>query len=315
MTDWLPSLSALRAFEAVSRHLNYTRAAEELRVTPAAVKQLVRKLEAALGTKLVERSGRGLAVTPAGRAGCEGLAGGFARIHEAVGRMRAHSARLRLILSVEPSFATAWLVPRLDRFRKVAPDVDVLVDSSAKIADLRKGEADAAIRFGVAGGEATIAHRLFDERLSAFCSPSLAGGENGLRRPDDLARATLIHWDTSDLTWAAATRKWMGWRPWLERVGVGTVDAQRGITFKDYTLAVQAAVAGQGVVLGSLPILRGLVDAGLLVGPFAATVETDIGYDIVTTEESLRRREVRSFVDWIVAEARADDRSTSAGRR
>ena len=185
-------------------------------MTPAAVKQLVHKLEEALGTRLLQRNGRGLANTPAGRVGLEGLSGGFAQIQMAVSKMRAHTDRHRLIVSVEPSFATAWLVPRLERFRKGNMDVDVLIDSSLKIVDLERGEADVAIRFGAQPDERWVAHRLFDEQLCAFCSPSLVAGAQGMRRLDDLKRATLLHWNVTDLTWAAATRKWMGWQPWLE---------------------------------------------------------------------------------------------------
>jgi LysR family glycine cleavage system transcriptional activator len=303
MTEWLPSLNALRAFEAVCRHLNYAHAAEELRVTPAAVKQLIHKLEAALGSQLVQRRGRGLAVTPAGRAGFEGLSGGFTQIHKAVGRMRAHDERQRLIVSVEPSFATAWLVPRLDRFRESNADVDVLIDSSLKIIDLEKGEADVAIRFGAEPDKRLVAHRLFDEQLCAFCSPSLAAGKRGLRRLDDLGRATLLHWETSDLTWASATRKWMGWQPWLEMVGARHVNWRSGIRFNDYNLTVQAAIAGHGVVLGSLPVLRDLVEAKLLINPFAEKVDTNIGYDVVASKQALERRAVRRFAQWIIAEA------------
>jgi LysR family glycine cleavage system transcriptional activator len=303
MDEWLPSLNALRAFEATCRHLNYARAAEELRVTPAAVKQLVRKLEVSLGIDLVVRRGRGLAITAAGHAGCEELTLGFGQIHRAVARMRAHQARRRLIVSVEPSFATAWLVPRLERFRAGNRDVDVLIDSSLHIVDLDQGAADVAVRFGARPGHGLVAHRLFDERLCAFCSPSLALGERGVRRVEDLERATLLHWDTTALTWADVTRKFMAWQNWLEMVGAKHVDGQGGVRFSDYNLAVQAAIAGQGVVLGSLPVLRNLVESQLLLCPFPECLETGIGYDIVATRQALERREVRGFVDWIMAEA------------
>jgi LysR family transcriptional regulator, glycine cleavage system transcriptional activator len=303
MNDWLPSPNALRAFEAVCRHLNYVHAAEELHVTPAAVKQLVHKLEEAVGARLVERDGRGLAVTAAGRAGFEGLSGGFAQISKSVRRMRAFSARHRLIVSVEPSFATTWLVPRLERFRQSSSHIDVLIDSSLKIVDLENGEADVAIRFGAVPDRHLVAKRLFDETLCTFCSPSLAEGEPGVRSLDDLKRTTLIHWDTSALTWATATRQWMGWQPWLEAVGAAHVNWQHGLTFNDYNLAVQAAVAGQGIVLGSWPILRDLVEAKLLVSPLPERVHTNIGYDFVTTARSLERPEVRCFADWVAREA------------
>ncbi len=302
MSDWLPSLNALRAFEAVCRHLNFAHAAAELRVTPAAVKQLVRKLEESLGTTLVRRKGRGLSLTPEGRSGFEGLSGGFAQIGTAVERMRSRSRRQRLIVSAEPSFATAWLVPRLDRFRQANADVDVLIDSSLKIVDLEQGEADAAIRFGVEPGKRLVARRLFDEQICALCSPVLVSGGPHLRELSDLRRATLLHWDMSDLTWAPMTRSWMDWSSWLKRMGARDIAGQNVIVFRDYNLAVQAAVAGQGVVLGSNPIRRDLIEAGLLANPFGVMLETNIGYDVVTTREALERPAVQRFVDWIASE-------------
>ena len=302
MSSWLPSLNALKAFEAVSRHLNYAHAADELGVTPAAVKQLVGKLEEALGTTLVKRDGRGLALTPSGQCGRDMLTNGFAQIRDAVERMRSHEQHKRLIVSVEPSFATAWLVPRLERFREVNGDVDVLIDSSLKIADLERGAADLAVRFGLQPEKSLVSHRLFDEQLCAFCSPSLACGPQGLKTLEDLNRATLLHWDLSKLDWARSTKRWMGWQPWLAEVGAGHISSDRGIRFSDYNLAVQAAIAGQGVVLGSLPVLSDLITADLLVCPFPERVMTDIGYDVVTTGRAMQRPEVKVFRDWIIAE-------------
>ena len=303
MTDWLPSLNALRAFEAVCRHKNYVRAADELHVTPAAVKQLVHKLEQAIGHSLVERHGRGLAISAAGLVGVESLSSGFALIDTAVERIRKHSDRQRLIVSVEPSFATAWLVPRLERFRRSNVDVDVLIDSSLKLVDLAKGEADVAIRFGANPSPALNATRLFDERLCAFCSPALAQGRNALRHVHDLEHVALLHWDMSELGWATVTRRWMTWQGWLREVGASAVDWRRGVRFSDYNLAVQAAIAGQGVVLGSLPVLHDLIEAGLLLNPFAEMVDPKIGYDLITAQQAPVRPEVQQFADWIVAEA------------
>lgn len=304
MSDWLPSLNALKAFETVSRHLNYARAAEELSVTPAAVKQLVGKLESTLGTQLVKRDGRGLALTHAGRSGQAALSTGFNQVREAVEKMRARQDRQQLIVSVEPSFATAWLVPRLESFRHHNQQVDILIDSSLKIVDLERGATDLAVRFGMKPKQSNlISHRLFDEELCAFCSPAIASGPNGLRQLKDLQHATLLHWDLSELPWAHATKRWMGWQPWLEEVGAKHIDSTDGIRFSDYNLAVQAAVAGHGIVLGSLPVLQDIVKANLLVCPFPERVVTDIGYDLVATQSAFRRAEVKIFCDWILDEA------------
>ena len=302
MSDWLPSLNALKAFEAVARHLNYARAAEELHVTPAAVKQLVAKLEESIGSKLVRRKGRGLALTAQGRMGSTKLAPGFGLIRDAVAEMRSRDLRQRLIVSVEPSFATAWLVPRLERFRKKNAAIDVLIDSSLKIVDLERDATDLAVRFGLQPDDSLASYRLFDEQLCAFCSPALTSGNRGLNQLDQLEQATLLHWDLSDLDWASSTKRWMGWQPWLAEVGAGHINPDRGIRFSDYNLAVQAAIAGQGVVLGSLPVLQDLVASNLLVCPFPERVTTDIGYDLVTTERALQQPEVLAFWQWIVEE-------------
>jgi LysR family glycine cleavage system transcriptional activator len=306
MSNWLPSLNALRAFEAVSRHLSYRQVADELRVTPAAVTQLVAKLEDTLGAPLLERRGGGLALTVAGASGSEELSRAFREIASAVKSMRPTDRRQRLIISVEPSFAAAWLVPRLEEFRVRNPGVDVLIDSSSQVVDLARGVADVAVRFGETPRGSLVVHRLFDEQLCAFCSPLLAQGSPGVRRLEDLTNVCLLHWDLSDLAWASATRKWMGWKQWLSHIGASHIAPGEGLTFSDYNLAVQAAIAGQGVVLGSLPILRSLVAANLLVTPLPERVVTDIGYDLVTTETARARADVRCFSDWIIEQARSE---------
>ncbi|MEM6901511.1 MAG: LysR substrate-binding domain-containing protein [Pseudomonadota bacterium] len=300
MPDWIPSLNALRAFEATARHLSFVQAAEELHVTPAAVKQLVRKLEETLGLSLIERAGRGLRLTAVGQAGLADLSTGFDGLTRAVHRMLTEGGRHRLIVSVEPSFATGWLVPRLDRFRVCQPDVDVLIDSSSHLVDLLRGDADVAIRFGSGQDTSLVSKRLFDEELCAFSSPTVA---EGLESPADLARLCLLHWDTSTLGWAVETRKWVDWSTWLERIGASDVVARRHLQFSDYNLAVQAAIAGQGALLGSAPILEDLVSAGLLVRAVPQVLRTDIGYDVVAAPRALERQEVKAFIAWITAEA------------
>lgn len=300
MTQWIPSLNALRAFEAMARHLNYRLAADELGVTPAAVKQLVAKLEAALGVALLERKGRGLVLTPVGAAGCDDLMAAFGRIGDAVGKMRKRDSRQRLIVSVESSFAAAWLVPRLETFRSAHPDIDVLIDSTPHIVDLYRDAVDIAIRYAVKSAEGLVVHRLYDDWVCAFGSPSLVNGA-GLNSLVDLNKVTVLHWDI-DLQWASATKRWMEWKQWLSHLGADHIVPGEGLRFNDYNLAVQAAIAGQGLVLGSAPILRDAVEAGLLVNPFAESVLTDIGYDLVTTAQAQARPEVANFCAWIFEE-------------
>lgn len=305
MRNWLPSLNALRAFEAVARHLNYRKAAEELNVSPGAAKQLVSKLEDAIGAPLLEKNGRGLVLTPIGAAGLEGLALPFRQITDAVDRMRMMSNTERLIVSVSPSLAASWLVPRLENFKIHNPGIDVLIDSTAQLVDVALGAADIGIRFGVKDHGDLVVHRLFDEELCAMCSPSLAKGPPQIMRLEDLENATLLRWDLSQMEWASNTRKWNYWKHWLAQQGADHIKPGDGLRFTDYNLALQAAIAGQGFIIGSTPILRDLVEANLLVNPFPSGVATDIGYDLVTTESAQSRSEVATFIDWTMGEARS----------
>lgn len=300
MNSSLPSLNALRAFEAVARHLHYPAAAEELNVSPAAVKQLIGKLESSVGAKLIVRDGRGLALTHTGSASLQDLSSAMSLIKSSVQKMREQKSLKRLIVSVEASLATAWLVPKLQEFRMLYPDIAVLIDSSQEIVDLARSDVDVAIRYGVDNDNSLVTQRLFDDQIFPACSPSLMKGSNRIATPADLARVPLIHWDLSKLTWAKNTVKWFSWETWLQRSDGDATAMDGGLRFSDYGLAVQAAIAGQGVVLASWPILKDVLSAGQLVRPFNEVVRTDTGYDIVTTELNSNRQEVEVFTSWIM---------------
>jgi len=251
MNEWLPSLNALRAFETVARHLSYQRAAEELRVSPAAVKQLVGKLENTLDGLLLERVGRRLVLTNLGQAGLEDLTEGMACFKAAARKMRSGTKDQRLIVSVESSFAATWLVSNLDDFRKNNPTVNVLIDSSQEIVDLASGAADVAIRYGVITDQSLVTHRLFDDLIFPVCSPSILEKRDIPLSLSELRKFPLIHWNTSQLGWAEETKKWFGWKPWLKHFGETGINLSAGLHFSDYGQAVQAAIAGQGLVLAS----------------------------------------------------------------
>lgn len=300
MSDWLPSLNALRALEAVGRHQSYQRAAEELRVTPAAVKQLVAKLEGAFGRRLVVRNGKGVALTPAAAHAERDLAAAMKYLGDGVRKMRDFDAPQRLIVTVEASLATTWLVPRLPAFRKQNPGIDVLIDSNQRIIDLKASDVDVAIRYGVAADPELITTRLFDDKVFPACSPALAQELQGFASAERFATTPLIHWDLSDQPWAKTTRKWFDWSEWAVRNQADEMDTNKGLRFSDYGLAVQAAISGQGLILASWPILLDPLEAGLLVQPFADNGETTgLGYDLATTEASLERPEVVAFSIWI----------------
>jgi len=296
--NWLPSLNALRAFEAMSRHLNYNLAAEELRVTPAAVKQLVYRLEESLDAPLFKRKGRGLSLTRTGRAGLSDLAAAMRHLEVSVEKMRGETNDPRLIISVETSLATMWLVPKLDAFRSKHPRISVLIDSSQEIVDLRRSDVDVAIRYGVAERDGLFSYRLFDDQIFPACSVGLAEALPKTRKLEALKGVPLIHWDISQLDWAHTTREWFVWEKWFAKIGSKNVEGKSALHFNDYGQAVQAAIAGQGVVLASWPIIRDVLESGRLVRPFKESLTSDIGYDLVTTKDAARRPEVEAFVEW-----------------
>lgn len=304
MSDWLPSLNALRAFEAVARHLSYQAAARELRVTPAAVKQLVSKLESSMGSPLLHWDGRQLSLTPRGMVGLDDLSDAIRSMTTSVQKMRGLQKEKQLIITVEPSFAVIWLVPRLAAFRRAFPTVSVLIESSPEIVDLARSEADVAIRYGVESEGHLVAERLLDDQIFPACSPSLAKGPPALRRLRDLNAVTLLHWDVSQLAWAHSSRRWFVWKSWLAHVGADGVSVEGGLHFNEYGMAVQAAIAGQGVILASGPVLREPLEANLLVCPFDEKADPGIGYDVISTEQARRRPEVIAFIEWILEAAR-----------
>ena len=199
--------------------------------------------------------------------------------------------------------------PRLDAFKRRHPDIDVLIDASLRIVDLERGAADLGIRYGVKPDRAQVVHRLFDDETLAVCSPALAEGPPPLRNLSDLAHVTLIHMTFTDMTAMPVSMHWFDWRIWFAEVGAGEIEPGGTLRFNDYNLAVQAAIAGQGVVLGSWPILRDAIEANLLVSPFGARARTDVGYDLVMTGDAMARPEVVAFVEWILGEIEKDDGS------
>ncbi|MFZ5789983.1 MAG: transcriptional regulator GcvA [Pseudomonadota bacterium] len=293
----LPALPSLRAFEAVARLGSVRAAAQELHVTPGAVSQQVKALEAELGLRLLARRGRHIALTEAGRAGREELIAAFRLLREATQRIAAAGGRRRLRLSVDPSFAATWLIARLERIRRDT-GCEVAIEATKERADFDRADADAAIRFGAEPFPGLVAHRLFADEVCPVCSPRLTRGPRGLRTPADLGRYTLLH-----LEWNPRAGRWPDWQTWLAAAGVEGIDAQAGPRFTDHALALQAAVEGQGVALGSTALVADHIAAKRLVAPFSVCLDTPFAYYLVYPRASATRAEIRALADWLTAEA------------
>ena len=290
----LPPLNALRAFEAAARHLSFTRAAAELNVTQAAVSHQIRALEERLGLKLFRRIGRTLLLTDAAQIYLPEVRAGFERIAEATRRLRGADAAGVLNMTVLPSFAAKWLLPRLPRFRLAQPEIDVRISSDSAMADFAREDYDLGIRAGRGPWPGLRRDLILTERLIVVCAPSLLT-ERPLRELSDLKRHTLLHDDPRDR-----------WVLWLRRHGISDVDPFRGPGFTQSSLVLQAAVEGQGVAIVGATLAADDLAAGRLVQPFADTVPTDYSYWLVAPEAAAERPKIKAFRDWLLAEAAAE---------
>ena len=288
----LPPLNALRAFEAAARHLSFTRAASELHVTQTAISHQIRALEERLGVRLFRRLPRGLLLTEEAQRYLPPIRDAFDQIALATERLTAAGASSTLTVSVLPSFATKWLVPRLGRFRAAHPDLDLRISASSQLVDFARDDVDVGIRMGRGVYPGLRVERLFGESLVPVCSPQLLEGAPPLRRPEDLRHHLLLH--DEDYT---------GWELWLGLAGVEGVDARRGSIFTDSGMVVQAAAEGQGVALARRLLAAGDLVAGRLIQPFDVSIPHDLAYYLVCPEATAEQPKIAAFRGWLTAEA------------
>ena len=300
--DLLPPLTALRAFEAAARHESFAQAAAELHVTPAAVSHQVKALEAFVGVVLFHRRARGLTITEAGRAAQPLLRDGLERFREGVARMRSAAEQRRLTISANTSFASMWLISRLENFRTRHPDIDILLSATDNLADLHGGEADIGIRYGRGYYAELHSDRIVGLREFPVCSPALLEGDFPLLTPDDLRHHNLLH-----VAWYDETDVWPTWNVWLKAAGVEGVDANSGLRFNDYLVAVKAATEGLGVALGSDFLVRDDIAAGRLVCPFELGVGApdSFAYYLVVPPDRLENPSIAAFRAWLLEETAA----------
>lgn len=287
----LPPLKALRAFEAAARHLSFKQAAAELHVTPGAVGQQISRLEADLGTPLFRRLTRSVELTAAGRAYLPVVRSAFQEISDATKRVDASSDFETVTVSLPPSFAIKWLVPRLGRFRERWPDIDVRVTTTGRLVDFDRENVDVAIRHGLGQYPGLCSWRLMSEDLSPVCSPTLAIGELPLKQPGDLKRHTLLH-----------DQDHRDWTMWLQAAGTEGVNSKRGLTFSDEALMLQAAIEGQGVALGRTTLVERDIAEGRLVRLFDVAMPSAFAHYLVCPEATAAVPKINAFRDWLLAE-------------
>ena len=287
----LPPLNGLRAFEAAARHMSFTDAAEDLSVTQAAISHQVRGLEQRLGLKLFVRRNRSLLLSEAGQAYLPSVRAAFDQLNEATEKLLQKDKGGNLTVTTTSSFAVKWLVPRLGGFQRSHPEIDVRISTGTSLVDFSREDVDIGIRYGRGQWPNLMAERLVSEDVMPVCAPSLLKGPNGLKKPADLRRFTLLHIGSFP----------DDWQVWLTAAGVKGVDSSRGVSFDFALAAYQAAMDGLGVALGRNPLVEPDLKAGRLVVPFEFKRSSDFAYYLVYPPEAIRRRKIKAFRDWIVS--------------
>jgi DNA-binding transcriptional LysR family regulator len=292
----LPSLDFLRGFEASGRLLSFTRAAAELHLTQSALSRQVAAIEEALGVALFERRHRALALTPEGEAFHREITThlqAIARAAESAGSVRRAPG---LTVTTTVSFASLWLIPRLSRFRALRPDAEVYVSADDRTVDLARGEVDVAIRY--VGQDTRLpagALAMFGERMLPVVSPAVANDPaTPLKRPADLAKHVLLHLDDPE-----GRVPWLNWPAWLAANGAPGLKPAGSLRFTLYDQLVQAAVGGQGVALGRLPLIAELLREGRLVAPFPKRYDSERGYVALLAPHAAEREDALAFVRWL----------------
>lgn len=303
----LPRLDLLRSFEAAARTLSFTQAAQELFLTQSAVSRQIQQIEADLGVALFERRHRALALTEAGRVLQRAVVDCLERLRDATARVRATTPLRQLSMTTTPGFASLWLIPRLARFTASHPQVDVRISATTDRLDLERSQVDVAVRFcALPDG---VGAPLFEEWVMPVCAPQLLRNRAlPLKKPADLAQHTLL---AVDMPQGRALT--VDWAPWIALMGLPEPRMKNTLRFTQYTDAVVAAVAGQGVVIGRMPLLHDLLRDGRLVAPFAGNAVSRRGYFIVTGSRFADNPDAQDFVRWLREEAEAEASSAVGG--
>lgn len=312
MQSRLPPLNALRVFEAAARHLSFKNASDELAVTPAAVSHQIKQLEDFLGIELFHRLTRALKLTPQGETLLPKVREGLACFSAGVERVRLHEADEPLIVVMPPTFAAAWLMPRLKDFTRAEPEITLhlvsslaMVDSDSstkspygEFAQSPEDDQQLFVRYGTGAYPGCQIDRIFSPDYVAVCSPALLQGEHPLRKPDDIRFHTRLQDDT-----LSGDPLRPAWGEWLNIAGVEGVDAKAGPHFSDSVLALTAALNGLGVALASPRLVAREIEGGRLVSPFNVKVSYHYAYHLVIPETMVPRPAVQAFRQWLLKAA------------
>lgn len=296
------SAGHLRAFEAVARHLNFRAASEEMALTQSAVSRQIQSLEEEVGVSLFLRHTRAVELTSAGAQLLLAVTQALPRIDAAVRQIRQNAGRKSVSVTTFASFASMWLIPRLEQFQRDNPQIDIRIDASDAPLDLDVADVDLALRYGPAASMPAGALRLFGEQLTPVASPWLLKSSVPLKKPADLAHFPLI--EAGDAH--RSHLEWLTWRRWFDEQQLSKLVPLRWLHFNYAYQMVQAALAGQGVVLARLPMVAESLANGDLVEPLPdLRMESPHAYWLIVGPRSAQRAEIEAFCDWLKAQAKA----------
>ena len=299
LRDRLPPANSLVVFEAVARHMSFTRAAQELRVGQAAVSRQIRLLEDYLGTALFLRRHRAIELTPSGEHFFKAVAMGLhyiANVTDEIG----HSRKSRdVTISSSVTFASYWLMSRIAKYRAQFAEADIRLVASARVRDITASDVDLAVRYGHGQWPDASAHHLFDNEVFPVCAPSYLEREGPIREVSDLGGATLLHLDQFD-------RNWVTWESWLKSFEFQSPLKGRSLSFDNYLLLIHAAVRGEGVALCGQRLAEDLIREGTLVRPLTVSVGSKHAFYLVHSAASHLRPEARRLRDWLLDESRGN---------
>ncbi|WP_116826748.1 choline sulfate utilization transcriptional regulator [Pseudomonas syringae] len=290
------SLDLLRAFEVAARLRSFTAAALELGTTQPAVSQQIKRLEEQLATRLFDRIYRGIELTDAGEVLFSHVQAGLQSIDSGLIAITEHHQHEVLQVATDFAFAAYWLMPRLHRFHKVNPDVDVSLVTSERTHSMLRADIDVAVLFGDGRFKQGESHWLFSEEVFPVCSPQLLAGRQMPLPNDALCDFPLLHLRGENIN------NWFDWTGVFRALDIPQAPAPGQLRFDNYTLLIQAAIGGQGIAIGWKHLVDDLLDQGLLCRPIAGAAISGQGYYVVLPQRKRRVQIVQQFVDWLASE-------------
>jgi LysR family glycine cleavage system transcriptional activator len=293
----LPPTNSLVVFEAAARHMNFTRAAEELAVTQSAVSRQIQLLEDHLGTALFQRQSRGLQLTKEGERLHRAVSMGLEHIANVCADIRRQRGPGELTVATSVTFASYWLMSRMAKFRAAHPEIELRLVASSPVYDLAAAGIDLAVRYGAGEWPGVEAIRLFDNEIWPVCAPRYLDGRAPLERPQDLLRERLLHLAKFD-------RNWVTWETFLEGCGVTGTASQRGLVYDNYMVLIQSALRGDGIALCGRRLAEDFIAQGDLVRPLSLALSSDRGFYLIRPKDLPLSHAARLFSDWLLGEAK-----------